>query len=86
MKHEMMGWQWQQLDHMQIICTLLQTGNYTSTLSLIFTGWMLFVTLNQRCQSTESNVCLLSDTYIGTHMHTLCIIMYIVYTVCKLLI
>jgi len=25
MKQEMMGWQWHQLDHMQIICTLLQT-------------------------------------------------------------
>ena len=26
-----MGWQWHQLDHMQIICTLLQTDNYAST-------------------------------------------------------
>ena len=26
-----MGWQWYQLDHMQIICTSLQTGNYAST-------------------------------------------------------
>jgi len=25
MKQEMMGWQWQQPDHTQIICTLLQT-------------------------------------------------------------
>jgi len=31
MKQEMMGWQWHQLDHMQIICTLLQTGNHAST-------------------------------------------------------
>jgi len=23
----MMGWQWHQLDHIQIICTLLQTDN-----------------------------------------------------------
>jgi len=30
----MMGWQRHQLDHMQIICTLLQTDNYTSTSSL----------------------------------------------------
>jgi len=60
---EMMRRQWHQLDHMQIICTLLQTGNYTSTLSLIFTGRMLFVTLNQWCQSTDSNVCLLHETY-----------------------
>jgi len=25
MKQEMMGWQWHQLDHMQIICTSLET-------------------------------------------------------------
>ena len=31
---EMMGWQWHQLDHMQIICTSLQTDNRTSTSSL----------------------------------------------------
>jgi len=36
MTHEMMGWQWHQLDHMQIICTLLKTDNHacTSPLSL----------------------------------------------------
>jgi len=27
----MMGWQWHQLDHMQIICTSLQTDNDAST-------------------------------------------------------
>jgi len=27
LEQEMMGWQWHQLDHMQIICTLLQTDN-----------------------------------------------------------
>jgi len=27
----MMGWQWHQLDHMQIICTSLQTDNHAST-------------------------------------------------------
>jgi len=30
----MMGWQWHQLDHMQIICTTLQTDNHASTPSL----------------------------------------------------
>jgi len=30
----MMGWQWHQLDHMQIICTSLQTDNHASTLPL----------------------------------------------------
>jgi len=32
----MMQWQWHQLDHMQIICTLLQTDNHASTLPLSF--------------------------------------------------
>jgi len=27
----MMGWQWHQLDHIQIICTSLQTDNHAST-------------------------------------------------------
>jgi len=31
MKQEMTGWQWHQLDHMQIICPSLQTDNHTST-------------------------------------------------------
>jgi len=31
-----MGWQWHQLDHMQIIYTLLQTDNHASTSSLSF--------------------------------------------------
>jgi len=35
MKQEMTGWQWCQLDHMQIIC-LLQTDNHASTSSLNF--------------------------------------------------
>jgi len=32
----MMGWQWHQLDHMQIICTMLQTDNHASTSPLSF--------------------------------------------------
>ena len=36
MKQEMTGWQWHQLDHMQIICTSLQTDNHASTSSLNF--------------------------------------------------
>ena len=39
----MIRWQWHQLDHMQIICTLLQTDNHASTLSLNF--------LQARCSS-----------------------------------
>jgi len=29
-------WQWHQLDHMQIICTSLQTDNHNNTISLNF--------------------------------------------------
>jgi len=32
----MMGWQWHQLDHMQIICTSLQTDNHASISPLKF--------------------------------------------------
>jgi len=32
----MTGWQWHQLDHMQIICTTLQTDNHASTPSINF--------------------------------------------------
>ena len=31
LEQEMMGWQWHQLDHKQIICTSLQTDNHAST-------------------------------------------------------
>jgi len=31
MRQEMTAWQYHQLDHMQIICTLLQTDNHTNT-------------------------------------------------------
>jgi len=52
MKQEIMGWHWHQLDHIKIICTSLQTDNHASTSSSIFLGRMLFLTLNQQCQST----------------------------------
>jgi len=32
----MLGWQWHHLDHMQIICTSLQTDNHASTSPLSF--------------------------------------------------
>jgi len=34
LEQEIVGWQWHQLDHMQIICTTLQTDNHASTSSL----------------------------------------------------
>jgi len=36
LEQEMMGWQWYQLDHMQIICTSLQTDNHASNSPLSF--------------------------------------------------
>ena len=44
-----MGWQWHQLDHMQVICTSLQIDNHASTSSLnLFTGQMLLLSPNQQ--------------------------------------
>jgi len=53
MKQEMIGRQWHQLDHMQIICTSLQADDHASTSSLNFLGRMLFLMPNQQCQRTE---------------------------------
>jgi len=36
MQQEIMRWQWHQLDHMEIICTSLQTDNHASTSSFNF--------------------------------------------------
>jgi len=36
MKQEMVWWQWRQLDHMQNICTLLQTDNHVSTTHIFY--------------------------------------------------
>jgi len=54
MKREMMGWQWHELDHIQIICTSRQTNSHAVTSSLIFTVQMLFLTPNQQRQSTKA--------------------------------
>ena len=45
------GMQWHPLDHMQTICTSFQTDNHTNSM---FTGQMLFLMLNQQCQSTTN--------------------------------
>jgi len=53
----MMGWQWHQPDHMQIICTSLQTDNHASTSPLsFFTGRLPFLPPNQQRQSTEGKL------------------------------
>jgi len=36
LEQEMMGWQWHQLDHKQIVCTSLQTSNHARTSPLSF--------------------------------------------------
>jgi len=36
LQQDMMGWHWHQLDHMQVICTSLQTDNHTSTSPIEF--------------------------------------------------
>jgi len=53
MKQTMRSWQWHQLDHMQIICTFLQTTTSVPHQSSFFTGQMLFLPSNQQRQSTE---------------------------------
>ena len=53
---KVLGWQWHQLDHMQTVCTLLQTDNHTNTSSLNFYRPVLFLTPNQQCQSTEGKI------------------------------
>ena len=47
------GWQWHQLDHIQTICTSLQTDNHISTSSLYFYMPVALPDANQQCQSTE---------------------------------
>jgi len=34
LEQEMVGWQWHQLEHMQIICTSLQTENHADNQAL----------------------------------------------------
>ena len=51
----MMGWQWHQLDHVQIICILLQTDNHASISNAIFCMSDALPDANQQCQNTEGN-------------------------------
>ena len=55
---EMMGWQWHQLDHMQVICTVLQRADHTST-SSFFKGRMLFLLPNQHSPRIEGTFAVL---------------------------
>jgi len=53
LEQEMMGWQWHQLDHMQIIFTSLQTDNHASTSPLSFYRPDAPPAAKQQRQSTE---------------------------------
>jgi len=53
MKQEMMGWQWHQLDHMQIISTSFPTDNYMSISSLGYLQAQCFSCHLTNTQSTE---------------------------------
>jgi len=66
-----MGWQWHQLDHMQIICTLLQTNNPASSTPLNFlqAGCVSWCPTNsvkalKAIQSTEGNLFTVQLEYI----------------------
>jgi len=55
MKQEMMGWQWHQLGHMQIICISMQTDNHASTSPISFYRLTLNQTLSKPLKAmTES--------------------------------
>ena len=56
MKHEMTGWQWYQMNHMEITASPLQTNNHTNISSLkFFTGQIPFLMPKQQCQSIGCN-------------------------------
>jgi len=51
-----LGWQWHQLDHMQTICTSLQTDNHINTSSINFYRPDALLTPNEQCQSTQGKM------------------------------
>ena len=58
-----MGWQWNQLDHIQIICTSLQADNHAGTSPLSFHRPDALPASNQQCQSTEGTTVCISWKY-----------------------
>jgi len=57
-KQGMMGWQWHQLEHMQSICTSLQTNNHTNTslLSFLWARCFSWCPANSVCRQ-KTNQC-----------------------------
>jgi len=72
MKQQTMRWQWHQLDHMQIICTLLQTDNHTSTSSFSFYKHPEFAHNTQKLLDNQSSAnTKLSKCTISTELNTI---------------
>ena len=69
LKQEMLGWQRHHQDHMQIICTTLQTDTTPVLHHSIFTGRMLLLTPNQQCQSTEGTAIATQQIYVKWHKY-----------------
>ena len=53
MKQEMVGWHWHQLDHMQIICTSLQTDNHTVHTSMSSVNQFLWAGCSSCCPTNS---------------------------------
>ena len=77
MKQEMMGWQWHQLDHMQIICTLLKTVNHASTSSLnfyrpdaLFDSQPTLTKQQRQSQTTGNEDIIFTVSMFGLHQET----------------
>jgi len=64
----MMGWQWHQLDHMQIICTLLQTDNHNSTSPLSFYMPDALPAAQPTASAIKALKALCETTLIGTYI------------------
>jgi len=65
-----MGWQWHQLDRMQIICATLQTSNHASTLSLNFYGPDALPDAQPRASKHWRQILLVNvESYTAHHCH-----------------
>jgi len=56
LEQEMMGWLWHRLEHMKVICTLLQRDNHASTSPLSFYRPDALPVAEPMRQSTDSTV------------------------------
>ena len=65
MKQEMTGWQWNQMDHIQIICTLDQTDDHASTSSCFFMI-LLLITKNSMAEQEKSAYHLPTNLFLFT--------------------